>query len=162
MELSRLMSGQMVFITETYMERQTWLDSVRKPGHCSDCKETKPLAEFSKNSARPNGISHVCKACMSKRMKRWQRKLSKKRRAEIREANNAATRRYRRNPTTRIKVAAHQIVWNAMQLGILVRKPCEQCGCKPTDAHHDDYMKPLEVRWLCRSCHKIHHAVSPE
>lgn len=35
---------------------------------------------------------------------------------------------------------------------------CSQCEriCK-VDAHHDDYNKSLEVRWLCRSCHrKIH------
>lgn len=24
-------------------------------------------------------------------------------------------------------------------------------------AHHDDYSKPLEVRWLCPSHHKLHH-----
>ena len=43
---------------------------------------------------------------------------------------------------------------------------CEQCGGKheydALQAHHDDYSKPLEVRWLCRSCHQRHHdAISP-
>lgn len=35
---------------------------------------------------------------------------------------------------------------------------CEIClkQCKP-DAHHDDYSKPLEVRWLCKRCHFKHH-----
>lgn len=35
---------------------------------------------------------------------------------------------------------------------------CETCP-NNTDlqAHHDDYAKPLEVRWLCRSCHIKHH-----
>ena len=40
----------------------------------------------------------------------------------------------------------------------LVRQPCEACGNSKVDAHHDDYSKPLEVRWLCRSHHQKHHA----
>ena len=36
---------------------------------------------------------------------------------------------------------------------------CETCGVLDTwlQRHHDDYSKPLEVRWLCRSCHQKHH-----
>lgn len=34
-----------------------------------------------------------------------------------------------------------------------MRKPCEICHDEKTDAHHDDYEKALEVRWLCR----LHH-----
>jgi protein-arginine kinase activator protein McsA len=37
-------------------------------------------------------------------------------------------------------------------------KPCESCGStKTVDRHHDDYRKPLEIRFLCRLCHKKHH-----
>lgn len=46
---------------------------------------------------------------------------------------------------------------NAIKLGKLIRKPCEICGVEPTDAHHDNYNKPLEVRWLCRKCHAEWH-----
>lgn len=55
----------------------------------------------------------------------------------------------------------------AIQRGEITRpETCEECGMKPppfTDgrtpiqAHHDDYSKPLEVRWLCQRCHHKHH-----
>ncbi len=46
----------------------------------------------------------------------------------------------------------------AKRAGDLVAKPCEVCGSRPSVAHHDDYAKPLDVRWLCRSCHGRWHA----
>jgi hypothetical protein len=39
----------------------------------------------------------------------------------------------------------------------LVKEPCESCGRQPAQAHHDDYSKPLEVRWLCSACHGVEH-----
>ena len=36
---------------------------------------------------------------------------------------------------------------------------CNQCGLVDDliEGHHHDYSKPLEVTWLCRSCHKKAH-----
>ena len=59
----------------------------------------------------------------------------------------------------------HLIVTKAITRGRLVPKPCEDCGASGTDAdgrnlvdaHHDDYNKPLDVRWLCGTCHKKWH-----
>lgn len=53
-------------------------------------------------------------------------------------------------------------VENAILSGKMKRGPCESCGRPstshmPSHAHHDDYSKPLDVRWLCASCHKQHH-----
>lgn len=53
--------------------------------------------------------------------------------------------------------AAHVAVGNALRDGRLFRKPCEVCGATKVHAHHDDYAKPLEVRWLCRRHHVAHH-----
>jgi hypothetical protein len=56
--------------------------------------------------------------------------------------------------------SAHAKVSAAVQSGDLVRPDtCSACEdeCKPV-AHHDDYHKPLDVRWLCGSCHGKHHA----
>lgn len=63
-----------------------------------------------------------------------------------------------------IKRAAH-IVEHAVTKGILVRQACESChddgkfkdGRSKIHGHHDDYNKPLEVRWLCQKCHHEWH-----
>lgn len=50
---------------------------------------------------------------------------------------------------------AWKAVHRALREGVLVRLPCEVEGCEvaETDAHHEDYAKPLEVTWLCRPHH---------
>ena len=42
--------------------------------------------------------------------------------------------------------------------GKLTAKPCEACGDNHAEMHHDDYDKPLDVRWMCRTDHLRHHA----
>lgn len=37
------------------------------------------------------------------------------------------------------------------------KQPCEVCGKSETEAHHDNYDKPLVVRWLCFDCHRRWH-----
>lgn len=55
----------------------------------------------------------------------------------------------------RHKVAAHQAVQNAR----LAPLTCEHCGEANTEAHHENYNRPLDVQWLCKSCHtKLHRA----
>jgi hypothetical protein len=54
------------------------------------------------------------------------------------------------------KYKASQDVKLALKSGV-VKRPgnCSQCQkeCKP-EGHHEDYSKPLEVVWLCKSCHE--------
>ena len=45
----------------------------------------------------------------------------------------------------------------AMRTGRLVPQPCEECGAERVEAHHDDYSRPLDVRWLCRRHHSYQH-----
>ncbi|MDO8848473.1 MAG: hypothetical protein Q7W51_08835 [Coriobacteriia bacterium] len=58
------------------------------------------------------------------------------------------------------KVAARQAA-NALLVPYERPKACRGCGLRPKDgvieAHHDDYFKPLQVRYLCRSCHREAH-----
>lgn len=61
---------------------------------------------------------------------------------------------------------AQHIVEKAVKKGILVRpESCSACGESKRfsdgrsgiQAHHDDYNKPLDVRWLCQPCHHEWH-----
>jgi hypothetical protein len=44
-----------------------------------------------------------------------------------------------------------------LKSGRIIRQPCEMCEAEKAEAHHDDYSKPLSVRWLCRSHHQLLH-----
>ena len=59
-----------------------------------------------------------------------------------------------RNPKKR---QCHVAVHNALRDGVLVKRPCEVCGAENVEAHHNDYNKPLEVRWLCKKHHDEWH-----
>lgn len=62
---------------------------------------------------------------------------------------------------------AHDLLEQAVEDGTLVRPDtCSACGRadekfadgrSEIQAHHDDYNKPLDVRWLCQRCHHEWH-----
>lgn len=66
-------------------------------------------------------------------------------------------RRYAAKPENRLKIQARNKIKHLCRVGKVTRGPCEVCGGSPTHAHHDDYTKPLDVRWLCRQCHDAVH-----
>lgn len=50
-------------------------------------------------------------------------------------------------------------VKHALLTGRLTKGPCNDCGSTATEAHHEDYSKPLDVVWLCRDCHHSKHGL---
>lgn len=70
------------------------------------------------------------------------------------KSNTRQTGWRRANP---LKYRAHLLVHKALAAGQLQKQPCEVCGAKVVDAHHDRYDEPLNVRWLCRSHHTQLH-----
>lgn len=54
---------------------------------------------------------------------------------------------------------ARQKVKDAIKCGKLIRGNCEKCGSLKACAHHEDYSKPLDVRWFCHKCHAKEHKV---
>jgi hypothetical protein len=59
---------------------------------------------------------------------------------------------------------AHCKVKGAIISGVIKRSDtCMVCGDEAkTEAHHPDYLDPLQVVWLCKPCHsKLHKAIDP-
>lgn len=58
-----------------------------------------------------------------------------------------------------VKEAYRQFA-KAKRHGIIIpARNCEDCGQIPLKihGHHEDYLKPLAVNWLCFSCHRRRH-----
>jgi hypothetical protein len=111
---------------------------------CTTCKETKPVDEFNRDASRGKRRQYRANKCRTcENAKRARHYLSNK---TDRERNKKS-----------MKARAHGRVYFAKQKGQLIKKPCEVCGVEEADAHHDDYAKPLEVRWLCRVHHRQWH-----
>lgn len=73
----------------------------------------------------------------------------------------AYMRRWRKThpltPGQRMKDNARSYAGVYLRRGKLTRRPCEVCG-EAAQMHHEDYSKPLSVRWLCRAHHlELHH-----
>lgn len=100
---------------------------------CLGCHETKPLTEYYRNKGGLAGRQSRCRPCFYKQI----------------VAPSGA----------KVKKAARHAVERAIKTGRLVRPShCSVCRAEAyTHGHHDDYLKALEVRWLCKPCHEEHH-----
>lgn len=53
---------------------------------------------------------------------------------------------------------ASRLVQQSVRSGEMVKGSCEVCGAtERIHGHHDDYNKPLSVRWLCPKHHREWH-----
>ena len=130
---------------------------------CYSCGENKPLEDLKKDKRCSNGRISLCKKChnlssrefaKNHRDKETERLLNW--RKKNREHVNAQALRYQQTEIGKIRKSAHDKVYRAIRTGKLNKQPCEICG-ENAHAHHEDYAKPLEVNWLCRSHHAERH-----
>lgn len=114
---------------------------------------------------QPTCLCGECRVCKQRVVSReWYRKnagrgresarLSRERRADAVRAYDRE-RGYREYDVE--KARARRAVNHAVAAGRLERQSCERCGTTNAEAHHDDYTKPLDVRWLCRPHHMELH-----
>jgi len=55
------------------------------------------------------------------------------------------------------RIRAREKVFYAIKSGKLIKKPCEECGDQNSHAHHENYLNPLDVIWLCPLHHRQRH-----
>lgn len=127
---------------------------------CRKCSTERPLSGFYKHPAMADGHLNICKECAKAASKQNYEKAGGRPEYERRRFNDperqVKLKQYRATSKANHpdKYKARNAVSNALRDGRLQRGACEVCGADKVQAHHDDYSKPLEVRWLCFKHHR--------
>lgn len=131
---------------------------------CFKCGAEKPLSDFYKHSSMPDGHVNKCKECNKKDVRVNRLKNLDYYREYDRSRGNRQDLSYVKDYREKYpkKYKAHVLVNNYLRDGKLVKQNCEICQSEESVAHHDDYDKPLEVRWLCQGHHKQWHSINGE
>jgi hypothetical protein len=130
---------------------------------CSRCGETKPREQFRLNATSHDGLQSYCKPCQIENNRIWRERNPKVgARAKLTTAEQRAVKErfWQNNPGSR---SAHRSLYKAVRSGRVLRpENCEKCGkAGRLHAHHEDYSRPLDVHWLCVTCHRRLHAGLP-
>lgn len=152
---------------------------------CFKCDAYKTLNQFYKHPQMPDGHVNKCKECNKKDVKenrldkidyyleydRGRSNRPDRVEARIKYAKtnegNISGNRAKKNWCEKnlIKRSASIIVNNAVRDGKLIKiYICQSCGVdnKRIHGHHDNYIYPLSVRWLCSKCHCSWHKKNGE
>lgn len=151
--------------------------------NCFKCGRNLPLSEFYKHSAMKDGHLGRCKECTRVAVRKnraarigyyrqydrergklpHRKELASRVNRRLAEDSGYGAERWRRsNAKYPMKYKARTALGNAIRDGRIARQPCERCGAARAQAHHDDYRRPLDVRWLCSRCHGAEHAARNE
>jgi len=143
---------------------------------CTKCGQSKPLGEFYVDPRYRFGVRSRCKVCLAAENRDYDRRHPEVMRASSMRYlqkdpdgfRERARQKYAANvEAVRAKVRERKLAepekWrarNAVSNGLRdgrILKPdeCSVCGRSDLriEAHHEDYMRPLDVTWLCSACH---------
>lgn len=127
----------------------------RDYGYCNSCRRKKDNEHRLAAGITKKHNTGLCSICGGEKPNsKWSYCL---------KCNNEKSAQWKReNPflseEERFKKKVRQLTRYAVRQGRLIEMPCEVCkSTVKIEAHHDDYSKPLEVRWLCRKHHREHH-----
>lgn len=136
---------------------------------CYNCKIIFDISFFCKRYDAKDGLSSYCRDCrrIKYRLKRANnpdtfknkdKKYYHKNREKIQNSRKSYSDECRR------KVSAHYKVNYAVKKGYIIKpSTCSKCNeSGRIEGHHEDYSKPLEVSWLCKTCHMRLHADAPQ
>ncbi|MES2367165.1 MAG: hypothetical protein V4563_14910 [Pseudomonadota bacterium] len=114
---------------------------------CVKCGIVKPASSFYSNGEGTGYLRPQCKHCYIRR------KIPEKTKARRRKW---LLEYHLKNPE---KIQARQTLNNRVRNGQITKpKRCEGCRkVRKLHAHHADYSKRLEVKWLCPDCHAEEH-----
>lgn len=88
----------------------------------------------------PGRASHAdCAPCHAANMREWRK-------------SHPMTAEQRRKANCRSYAGIYK------RRGKIEAESCSVCGAEDAEMHHEDYGRPLDIEWLCRSCHLSRHA----
>lgn len=131
---------------------------------CFCCKQEKELSEFYKHPMMSDGHLNKCKDCIRaytnsrrREMPEHVREIDRKRSMNPDRKKNLRLRAKEHRKLHPEKAHARRVAAYNVRVGKWTRQPCERCGEQKAQIHHPDYSKPLEIMWLCFTCHRREH-----
>lgn len=123
---------------------------------CTDCSQLKDDSEYYTNKCWEweKNLAPYCKPCFRLRSKKYGQ--------TERGKEHAKAKTYRVAAKYPEKAAARQLLRTAVSAGKIVKPTvCLHCNnsypIKSIQGHHEDYSRPLDVLWLCQTCHLVLH-----